>query len=130
MLLDTTILIDFLRNKNAAVQFFEKNRTKLLFTTEINIFELVVGIYAHNKDIDKHLEKVFLLADRLTILHLNRNGTLKAGEIAGKLISKGEKIENSDYLIAGISLSHGVNTIVTENKKHYERIPEIKLVTY
>ncbi|PIN80149.1 hypothetical protein COV11_04500 [Candidatus Woesearchaeota archaeon CG10_big_fil_rev_8_21_14_0_10_30_7] len=130
MLLDTTILIDFLRNKKNAVSFFEKNKNKLLFTTEINIFELVTGVYADGKSVDVHLQKIFLLAENLAILHLNRNGTLKAGQIAGTLISKGERIEDIDCLTAGIAISNGVSTIVTENKKHYEKIPGIKVITY
>lgn len=35
-----------------------------------------------------------------------------------------------DTLIAAIALSNGITTIITRNKKHFEQIKELNVVTY
>jgi len=55
---------------------------------------------------------------------------MKAAEIHGELIAKGNKIDNTDSLIAAIALTNNINTIITRNKKHFERIKGIKVETY
>ena len=129
MLLDSTILIDFLRREERALNFIAKC-SESLFTTELNIFELITGIYFDGVDVKKRMDSVSSLGDRLIVLPLDRKATLKAAEISGKLLSIGKKIESVDCLIAGIALTNNINRIVTANISHFERIKEIKIVTY
>ena len=130
MLLDTTILIDFLRGKDKAVNFINHLDKDLIFTTEINVFELITGIYASKQDIKTHLEKVVSMLSNFIILPLDRKSTFKAAEIAGNLIKKGEKIQETDCLIAGICLSNGILDIATENGKHFSKIKDIRVRSY
>jgi len=130
ILLDTTFLIDFLRGKKNAVELIEKSEGNTIYTTEINVFELITGVYISKQDTKKHIEQVKALISRINVLSLDRKSSIKAGEIAGRLIKKGKRIEETDCLIAGIALANGIKKIITENKSHYKRIAELKVKTY
>lgn len=130
MLVDSTFLIDLLHEDKGAVSFVVAHQDVPFFTTEINVFELVSGVYATKINTQKHLEQAFALLSRIIILPLDRKATLQAGKIAGELIQQGQRIEDADCLIAGISLSNGLREIVTRNKDHFERIKEVKVVAY
>ncbi|PIN79760.1 PIN domain nuclease [Candidatus Woesearchaeota archaeon CG10_big_fil_rev_8_21_14_0_10_34_8] len=129
ILVDSTVLIDFLRGEKTAIHAI-KEESVILYTTEINVFELVTGTYAGKKNQKEHLERIFAMLSRMIILPLNRKATMKAGEIAGTLLKEGKRIEETDSLIAGIALSNGINTILTQNKSHYERISELDVISY
>ena len=64
------------------------------------------------------------------MLPLDDLGIVRAAEISGTLMRKGETIDDCDCLIAGIALSKGVKTIITRNKKHFNKIKGIKVETY
>ena len=131
MLIDTTLLIDFLRGKREAITFLEeKEKQQQLYTTEINVFELVMGVYAKKQEPQIETEKICALLSRFIVLPLERRGVIKAGEIAGGLIKSGNRIEETDCLIAGIALANGITEIITANKEHYERIKELKVISY
>jgi tRNA(fMet)-specific endonuclease VapC len=129
ILVDSTVLIDFLRGKQKAIHAIQKEEV-VLYTTEINVFELVTGAHAGKKNQKEHLERIFGMLSRMIILPLDRKATMKAGEIAGVLLRKGKRIEGNDCLIAGIALSNGITEILTKNTKHYERIDQLKVVCY
>ncbi len=130
MLAETSFLIDLLRGKEDAIAFLVKNTTPLFYTTEICVFELVMGAYALRDNPEKELQKINALFSKIVVLQVDRKAILKAGEIAGTLIKQGKQIEDTDCLIAGIALSNGINDIITANKAHYDRIPGIKVVEY
>ena len=55
---------------------------------------------------------------------------MKSSEIYDQLSSKGQLIEDNDILIAGIMLSNGINKIITRNKRHFDRIESLEIITY
>jgi tRNA(fMet)-specific endonuclease VapC len=130
MLLDSTFLIDFLRNKKNAVEFMAKKENLPLYTTEITVFELFRGAFKGTVETKSHLEKIYSLLSKITILPFNRSSSLKAGMISGSLDKTGEKIGEVDCLIAGIALANGIDLIVTENKNHFLKIKELKVISY
>jgi len=130
MFLDSTFLIDILRGKPQAISFLQEKQSTPLFTSEVNVFELVEGAYASEEKIQVRLEKVFGLLSRMTVLPLDRKAALKAGELCSRLSREGKTIGEIDCLIAGIALSNGISTILTENKSHFDRIKEIKVISY
>ena len=130
MFLDTTFLVDFLRGDKRAVDLIAKRKSSLFFTSEINVFELVDGVYSGKNNVEGHLEKVFALLSKMIVLPFDRRSALKAGEISGKLNSQGEKIGDTDCLIAGVAIANGLSNIVTKNNKHFTKIKEVKTVSY
>ncbi|MBU0459215.1 MAG: type II toxin-antitoxin system VapC family toxin [Nanoarchaeota archaeon] len=130
MFVDTTLLIDFLRGQPKAVQIIQKREFSFLFTSEINVFELIEGVYLADEEVQSHLEKVLAMLSRMTVLSFDRKAALKAGEISATLTKKGKKIGETDILIASIALANGISKIITENKDHFERIKELEVITY
>ena len=130
MLADTTVLIDFLKGKESAVRVIKKASENQIFTTEINVFELIVGAHIAQGKKQARIEKIQSMLSKLIVLPLNRASSLKAGEVAGTLLKEGKRIEETDCLIAGIALANGIKNIITNNKKHFERIQEIEVISY
>ena len=54
----------------------------------------------------------------------------RAHDLYWKLIQKGQRIGEVDALIAAIYLTNGVTTILTKNKKHFDRVPGLKVLSY
>ncbi len=130
MFVDTTFLIDILHGNQRAADFFKKHENTPLFTSEVNVFEVIRGIYRIEQPAGTHLEKANSLLSRFVVFSLDRKAAIKASIIDGRLTREGKKIGELDTLIAGIALSNGVNEIVTENKEHFEKISELKVWTY
>ncbi len=136
ILADTTFLIDALRKKDDVKQFLIKNSSETLYTTEINVFETYLGLYA-NKTLEKtpslletrkiHLEE---LLSKFQILPFERKAAIESAKILGLLIRKSQKIEFRDGLIAGIAISNGIKKILTKNTDHFNRIENIETLSY
>jgi len=125
--LDTTLLIDLLKGKKEAYKVVEED--SVLFTTQINMYEVIRGLFLENASLQKVKEVISILGD-LRVLQLNDDSVVKSSQISSDLIKKGKRIPDCDCMIVGISLANGINTIVTQNKKHFERIKEIKVESY
>ena len=130
MFADTTLLIDFLRGKQPAIDLVQEIESKPLFTSEINVFELIDGVYYSGNNVEQHLERVLALLTKLIVLPFDRKSALKAGMISGILTREGKKIGETDCLIAGVALANGITKIITENKEHFERIPGVRIISY
>lgn len=130
MFIDTTLLIDFLRGKPAALKVIKEAEAKSLATSEINAYELIEGVYENGTNIDTHLEKVLLLLSRLTVFPFDRRAAIKAGIISSNLSKAGRKIGEVDCLIAAVALANGIPEIATQNKEHFNQVKELKVITY
>ncbi len=126
-LIDSTLLIDILRKNKVPDKYLDK--TNIFVTTQINKFEVLKGVFLSN-NYSENMENAIELFNNLQILELNEIGILKASQISANAMKQGKPIGDSDCLIAGIALSHGINTIITKNVKHFERIPGLKIETY
>ena len=124
--LDSDFLINFLRNKKEEITFISENETKLRFaTTFINLFELYYGAYRSNKEENiKNVENLFY---KLEILNISIEAVKKAGKILVDLEKNGEAIDFKDLLIGCTALVEGYS-IKTNNKKHFERIKDLKII--
>lgn len=130
MLADTTFLIDLLHGKEEAIVFLKKYENKILYTTDINFFELLVGVYLGKRNVEQHLRQVNALLAKMFILPLDKKAINASAKVAAELAKKGRITEDTDNFIVGIALSNGITQIVTENKKHFEGIPSIEVLEY
>lgn len=127
---DTTFLIDILEKDEGASALAQKIVGEHLITTSINSFELLSGAYG---ELNRHpgaVDKAHELLDAFTILPLTQEGVERAAQVMGELFRKGRPIESTDCLSVGISLSHGCKRIITRNKEHFARIPDVEVITY
>jgi predicted nucleic acid-binding protein len=136
ILVDTTFLIDTLRRKASIREFLRKNPTEILFTTEINVFELYLGLYSSKflaKDLNlfktrkKYLEELIL---KFQILPFGRGEAVEAAKTLGELSRTGKPIDFRDGLIAGIAVSNGIKKVLTRNTGHFKRVMGLEVFSY
>ncbi len=126
-IIDSTVLIDILRGEQEAIEFIQNQEG--LFTTQINMYEIIQGLLLQNITTRKMREAEELF-EFIRVLPLDDAGTIKSAEICANLTKKGMMIGDIDCLIAGIAKRNNIFTIVTKNKKHFERIDGIKVEVY
>ena len=128
---DTTFLIDLL-HKNPAAEKKLISLSKRIdgpSVTVITLGELFYGAYKSN-NAEKEKEKTREALSGFLILEMNEQGAERFGEILGILDKRGQKINDRDVMIAAIAISKGEHSIVTRNKKDFERIPGLAVETY
>ncbi len=129
-LADTSFLIDLLRNRIKKEKITIIN-TDVIVTTRINLYEVLLGVYRLDPEKrPKKLDDAKSLFNSLKILELDEKSCIKSAEIRSDLIKEGRDINDLDCLIAGISIENGISTILTKNKKHFERVPGINIEEY
>lgn len=128
--LDTSFIIDFLKEDKAAVEKYYEVMSNKILTTEISHFEALYGVFKRKDSSLKELQIINVFFNSLTTLPLEHNSAYKAAQISGELTKKGLFVELSDTLIAGICMANDCNTIITKNKKHFDRIKGLKVESY
>ncbi len=128
--LDSTFLIDFLRNEKDAVDKASEINDDALATTTINIFEVLLGIYRKKEKPEKELEAFKSLLGKVDILDFDIDSSFKASRITADLIKQGKQINIMDTLIAGIMLSKNCRNIVTRDKEDFGKIKELNVEWY
>ncbi len=119
---DTDVLIDFLRKKAPSHdRVAQEIEGGALSTTTINVLELLSGAKRPHD-----LAQVQTVLGALTILPLDERVAAKAAALRRDLESSGNGLALADCLIAGTCLVHGAQ-LLTRNRKHFERVPELKL---
>ena len=121
VILDTSVIVDFVRKKKEAIDFINNLLENYeVCTTDINVFELYYGAHIS----DRSDNNVAILKGFLSNIHVFGT-TSESAEISAKILAeldkKGQKIEIKDILVAGICLINSCS-IVTLNKKHFERM--------
>ena len=128
VVLDTDVLIDYLRGLRSAAAFVEKlgREGVALATTAVNLFELAWGAYKLGEG---RLRDVQKLAGALAVLSLSEREALKAGEEMGYLESLGAPVDLRDVLIGVIARENGAS-VATGNVRHFRRIRGLTVIEY
>jgi predicted nucleic acid-binding protein len=127
--MDSSALVDLFRGEENIVRLLESIDDKL-YTSYVNYFEIMMGINTKDKNYNKELEYFESLFDEITLLNLNKKSCEISSVINWELKTRGAMIGNIDMMIAGILLANGVNQIITRNKKHFENIKGLKVISY
>ena len=129
MLLDTTFILDLLRNNPEAVQKASslKNSTEPLLTTTVTVFEIWQGS-CDLKDSRKK-QKIETLLSAIGLLPLDVEAAKKAGIIHNECYKNGTPIDPEESMIAGIAKTHN-QSILTRNVKHFSKVDGLKIDTY
>ena len=128
--LDTDFLVDLLRlRREAWAELEQLRRDKIeLSTTAINICELFRGAFI-SKDIARTIQGIEAMIDSLKILDINRKASEMFGRLSVEMRNKGSPIADFDLLIASVAVAHG-ESILTRNKKHFEKVPGLLIDTW
>lgn len=128
--LDTSFLIDLLKGKEE-VRILKEETDKNNYPVTIaspSIIELIKGLKIGKVREDEE-EKVNDLIFSLTVLNLDRDSAILAGEIESELIKKGELIDLEDMMIAAIAITNN-EKLITSNEKHFKKIGNLEIETY
>jgi len=126
-ILDTDILISFLRNKKKAVNMMSSLiKSKIILTTTIiNVGELYTGAYLSSQ-VAKDINAIEKLLEKFEILEYTGEDSRVFGQIQANLIKTGNKIGKMDTIIGSIALNRN-EVLITRNVKHFEMIPRLKI---
>jgi predicted nucleic acid-binding protein len=130
MIQDTSFIIDVLNGDEGALARLdaieaERRPEKV---SAITVLELYEGIAQTDRPEDEQ-EAVLGVLDSKTILAADAGIMRRAGRLSGELITNGEQIDREDCIIAATALSEG-EAVVTRNEGHFERIPQLDVVSY
>lgn len=125
-LLDTNILVDFLRGtKSIEVSMIKEGCAISIITYG----ELIYGACKSDKK-EENLSKIKEMINDLgiEISFLNEKIMNEYGELKAKLERKGERLDDLDLMIASSAISQNL-TLVTRNIRHFKRIPSLSFVS-
>lgn len=126
-ILDSDILIAFLRNKRNAVDFIKniiKNGDPLK-TTILNVGELYTGVYL-SSNVAGEIRILDLFLENFEILYFNKQHAILFGQISADLKKNGFSIGPIDEMIASIVLN-SKDVLITKNLKHFQRINHLEV---
>ncbi|HWG91323.1 MAG TPA: type II toxin-antitoxin system VapC family toxin [Candidatus Thermoplasmatota archaeon] len=126
MVLDTDILIDFIRRVEPATTFVMRLHREgaRLATTSINAAELLRGAQGS----PEARAKAERLLAALEELPFDAVAAQRYGEIMAGLDRAGAPVARSDGLIAAAALAAG-GSLVTRNVRDFRRVPGLQVVT-
>lgn len=127
--LDTDILIDILRKNTRITKEIKKLEDKpvIFATTVVNSFELFYGAYKSQKK--KNIELVKELLSKLNVLNWIDYYSQDIGKNYYDLEKLGQKIDYRDLFIGIIVLKNDYS-LFTRNLKHFEIIPNLKILEF
>lgn len=96
-----------------------------LAITAISVGELVYGAACSSQPAEKLLQVDTLLAT-ITIVAYDNAAAHRFGVLKRTLERRGERLADADLQIAASALGRGV-PLVTHNKRHFARVPELML---
>lgn len=124
-LLDTNILVDHIRGLNRIPSGLIKDG---FATSVISVAELLYGA-EKSSNRRGNLRMIWEAVSDLQIevLDINTPVVEEYAKVRIELEKEGQRLENFDLLIAATAVSSEV-TLVTNNKKHFDRIKNLKLL--
>ncbi len=120
---DTSFLIALERHDGGALEKLREltDRGEVLFITAVSVAECYRGADG-SKDRPKALRDAKELLELFAVLNLDYESGRMWGELAESM--KSDPIGDRDLVIASIALVNG-QSIVTTNKRHFERVPSL-----
>jgi predicted nucleic acid-binding protein len=123
---DTSIIVDVDRGKEDVIELCKKlTSTNSAFISTVSVSEILTGSYLR-KDFKAAVKKAEKVLSQFRWVSLNGEATKLVAELNAYLISKGQPIEYQDVAIAASFLLECCDVLLTENKDHFERLPNLK----
>jgi predicted nucleic acid-binding protein len=125
IVVDSDILIYFLKGQSEIVNKLSAHPIESIFTTRINVTELLYGAFNSSK-IEQNLTKVSAFLESFQILEFDHKASRIFAEEKARLKQGGSLIADMDLMIASITCANDFS-LVTNNIKHFERIKNLKI---
>jgi len=118
MILDSDILIYFLKGQKDVVQNIMQIPQDELYITRINYTELLYGAY-NSQRVEKNLKKIIPFLNNFKVLEFDETSSKIFAEEKAILKQSGNIIADMDLMIASIVIANN-QTLYTNNIKHFE----------
>jgi len=125
---DTSFLVDLMRQDPSALSIYEEYERQgiALSATAITALELFKGAYVSKSR--RNVERAQKILELFSVLPLDETVYEVFGRMAAELCLIGNPLGDFDEAIAAIALCYD-GEIITRDR-HFERIPELKVITY
>lgn len=123
-MLDTAISIYTIKHRPEKVRRAFNEHLGQLCISAVTLAELTYGAEKSTNP-EQNLRVIASFAARLEVLPFDEDAANSAGRIRAHLAIEGATIGAFDELIAGHAICRGL-TLVTNNQKHFMRVPELK----
>jgi tRNA(fMet)-specific endonuclease VapC len=124
VLLDTNICIYYMKGRYELDKVINSKNISSCCISEITVAELLYGATCSNRR-EEVLKEVEAFISKVVVLPIY-DSLLTFAEIKSDLRFKGTLIDDFDLLIGATAIYNNL-TLITENVKHLERIPHIKV---
>ena len=122
---DTSIIVDIDRGKENVIELCKRlTSTNSAFISTVSVSEILTGSYLR-KDYKTAIKKAEKVLSQFRWVPLNGEAANIVAELNAYLISKGQPIEYQDAAIAASFLVECCDLLLTENKDHFERLPNL-----
>lgn len=122
--LDTDTCIEILRGNVGTIER-RAGTDEAVVTTWVTAAELAYGA-AKSRAPEENTTLVIEFLGTMSVMGLDREAALHFGAIKSRLERLGQILADADLLIAAITLANGAS-LVTGNRRHYERIAELEI---
>ena len=126
VLVDTSIIVDVDRGKEGVIDLCKRlTVADCAFISTVSVSEILTGSYLRT-DYRAAVRKAERVLSQFRWAPLNGQVAKLIAEMNAYLLSIGERIEYQDAAIAASFLLECCDVLLTENKDHFERIPNLK----
>ncbi|MFH1941057.1 MAG: type II toxin-antitoxin system VapC family toxin [bacterium] len=131
VLIDTSVIIDFERNKRDITPFIRDKTDEEFFLSVISASEFLHGVHrAKDPGIrSRRLAFVEAVLNTFPIIHIDLPTARIHAELWSHLESQGKMIGLHDSWLAAICLAHNLS-FITKNKREFDRVPGLEVETW
>ena len=117
--LDTGVGIEIIKDTATGVRILGLIEEHEIFISSISVFELYLREF--------NIDKIDFFLEKINVLDFNHLTAIKASDISKYLKDKGLVLEFRDIFIAASCIVNNCS-LLTLNKKHFERINGLRLL--
>ena len=127
-LIDTDIIIYSLKGNTTVADHLRRHRTDPIMISVITYGEMVYGARKSNQT-ERNLATAHRVAEIYPMLAVTQSVIETFAGIRASLETAGTPLDDMDLLIGATALSHNL-TLVTNNEKHFSRIPGLSVANW
>lgn len=124
-ILDTDWIINLLAGSKDAEEKIQHLNPQEIVISLITVAEVYESAFNYANP-EAHIQSFRQFLNNFKLLNLNLSIMEKFAEIRAHLRRRGQTISDFDILLGATALHHDL-IILTYNKKHFERIPDLKI---
>jgi tRNA(fMet)-specific endonuclease VapC len=124
-ILDTDWIINLLAGRQDAKVKIEQLDPEEIVISLVSVAEIYESAFNYTNP-EAHIQTFRSFLSNFQLLNLNLPIIEKFAEVRAHLRRRGQMISDFDILIGATAMHHNL-IVLTYNKKHFERIPDLKI---